>query len=81
MSTVQSGPRRRVVRRARPTLDVAWDTALSELPPEIRPMVRRYAENMRDGQEIRSALSSQMTRHGLKWWTVDNIARDLAFSD
>jgi hypothetical protein len=64
----------------RPTIDVAYDRALSELPPEIRPLVVvRYADNMREGQEIRAALGTALTRHDLRWWKVDNIARGLNF--
>jgi len=67
-----------VGRRARPALDRAYDTALAELPDEIRPLVVEYAENVRQGQEIRSSLSTVMTSHGLRWTTVDDIARSLS---
>ena len=77
--TVQRpGSGRRVVRRrARPALDQAIDTALADLPPAIRPLVIRYADNMRQGQEIRSALSSEMTSLGLRWRDIDSVASAL----
>jgi hypothetical protein len=77
MSTVSTTTRRRVVRRARPALDQAWDTALSSLPPEMRPLVRRYVENLKDGLEIRLALSAEMTRANLRWHQVDSVIRPL----
>jgi hypothetical protein len=81
METVNSTvrPRRVVRRRAQPTLDRAWDTLLCDLPPGVRPYVRAYIENIRDGQEIRSQLSSALTTAGLRWYDVDNIAHKLAF--
>lgn len=39
--------RRTVRRRARPTLDTAYETALSELPPEIRPTMIAYVDAKR----------------------------------
>jgi hypothetical protein len=42
-------------------LDNAWDTALSELPVELRQLARQYAEKVRQGQEIGLALTSAMT--------------------
>jgi hypothetical protein len=80
-STV-SQPRsgRRVVRRTGPTIDRACETALSELPAEIRTLVVRYADSMRESQEIRSALGTALTRHNLRWWDVDDIARQISFS-
>lgn len=54
--------------------------ALSELPPEIRPLVRQYAENMQDGAEIRSKLGSAMTTAGLRWHQVDRLAHELAYA-
>lgn len=71
-------PRRVVRRRARPTVDLAYETALTELPPELRPLVIQYAENMRQGQEIRSSLSRAMTRHGFRWWQIEKAARSLS---
>lgn len=78
-STVRpTGPRRRVVRRrARPTLDQACDVALAELPIELRPLAIQYADNIRQGQEIRSALSTAMTRAGYRWHQVDAVVRPL----
>jgi hypothetical protein len=80
-TTVQPGRTRRVVRRrARPALDAAYDVALSELPPEIRPLVRRYAETMAEGQQIRSDLTmAKVPYPALKWTDIDAIARALAF--
>jgi hypothetical protein len=60
MTTVSH--RRVVRRRARPTLDVAYEVALAGLEPELRPLVIRYVDNMREGQQIRSALCTAMTR-------------------
>ena len=69
---------RRTTRRS--ALDKAYDIALADIPPEIRPLLAAYAENMRQGQEIRSALSNAMARSGgVKWLTVDAAARELAF--
>lgn len=50
-STVRPPGSRRVVRRRRATLDAAYDVALAELPPELRPLVIRCVENMLAGQE------------------------------
>lgn len=77
-STV-SPPRsgRRVVRRSRPTLDQAYDAALSELPVSIRGLVIKYADNIRDGAEIRSELCTAMTAAKLSWLDVDRAARQL----
>jgi hypothetical protein len=74
VNTVNSTVRpagRRVVRRKQPALEDAWDAALSELPPEIRPLVQQYAENVRQGQEIRSELSTVLTRNRMRWRDVD----------
>ena len=70
---------RLVRRRARPALDDAWETALSELPPEVRPLLRAWVEARRAEFDARSALSSEMTGHGLRWREVDKVARELAF--
>ncbi len=80
-STVRpAGSGWRVVRRrARSALDEAVDAALLELPVELRPLVVRYAENMRQGQQIRSELSSEMTRGGLRWRDVDRFAHELVY--
>ncbi len=78
MTTVSvTVPRRRVVRRARPTLEQAWDVVLAELPIELRPLVRRYAENMREGQQIRAELGTAMTRNGTRWLDVDRLVQSL----
>jgi hypothetical protein len=60
MATVTSRHRsRRVVRRrAQAALDRSYDAVLAELPVEVRPLVRAYANNLRQGMEIRSALSA-----------------------
>jgi hypothetical protein len=71
---------RRVVRRARPTLNQAHDEALSGLPPEVRPAVIAYADAKRAEFEARSALSGEMIRHGLHWYEVDCLAQKLAFA-
>jgi hypothetical protein len=77
-STVRpAGSGRRVVRRKRPALDSAYDVALCGLPVELRPLVRRYVENMRQGQEIRSELSTAMSACGLRWRDVDRAACQL----
>ena len=72
-------PSRRIVRRrARPTFAQAYDIALAELPIEIRPLVIRYIDNMREGQEIRLALSTDMTRiGGVRWYDIDGAVRSL----
>lgn len=71
----------RVVRRPRPTVDQAWATVLADLPAEVQPAMRRYAEAMRAEFDARSALSSLMTRHGLKWHQIDRLAHTLAYPD
>jgi hypothetical protein len=68
-----------VVRRRRATLDQVWATVLSDLPPALHPLVIRYVENMREGQEIRSELSTALTQNHLRWTDVDKIGRMLAF--
>ena len=70
---------RRVVQRKRPALDEAVDVALGELPVELRPLIVRYAENMRQGKQIRCKLSSEMTRCGLRWRDVDRFAHELVY--
>jgi hypothetical protein len=57
--------------------DQAWDTALSEVPPALRPLARKYVENMKDGLEIRLALSTEMTRAGYRWHQLDAAIRPL----
>jgi hypothetical protein len=66
--------RRAVRRRARPTIDAAYEKALAEL----RPLLPRYVDNIREGQEIRSALCTVMTRTGMRCYDVDRIARSLS---
>jgi hypothetical protein len=56
---------------------VAYDTALSELPLEVRPAVRAYAEARRAEYEARSALSDLMITHRLRWLDVERLARTL----
>lgn len=70
---------RRVVRRRRPALDAAYDVALSELPPELRPAMVAYVTAKRHEYEARLVLSTAMTRHGVRWHQVDDIARHLAY--
>lgn len=79
-TTLSYQPRRRVVRRARPTLDTAMDAALSDLPPEIRPLVADYARNMADAQRLRSELGTVMTRCGVRWRDVDSVVRRIVFA-
>jgi hypothetical protein len=64
---------RRVVRRS--AIDQAADTALCELPAELRPLLFRYAENIRQGHQIRLELSTLMTRNGLRWSAIDAAVR------
>jgi hypothetical protein len=66
-----------VRRRAQPTLDRAYEIVLAEMPVELRPLIIRYVDNMREGIEIRSALTTAMTRANLRWTTVDQVARSL----
>ena len=83
LGTVQpSRPGRRVVRRrARPALEAAYTTVLGELPVAFHPVMIAYVEAKRAEFDARSALSSQMTLHGLRWHQIDRIARELAFTD
>ena len=39
--------------------------------------MRRYVENLKDGMEIRLALSTEMTRAGYRWRDVDALVRSL----
>lgn len=78
MNTVCQPRSRRVVRRrARPTLDAAIDTALAELPVELRPLAIQYVDNIRQGQEIRMALSTALTRTGCRWRQLDAAVQPL----
>jgi hypothetical protein len=65
MNTSTASPptsgRRVVRRRAQPTLDRAYEIVLAEMPVELRPLIIRYVDNMREGIEIRSALTTAMT--------------------
>jgi hypothetical protein len=63
----------RTVRRR----GTAQDPALAGLPAEVRPIVIRYAENLRQGQQIRSELGTAMTLCGLRWWEIDDLVRKL----
>jgi hypothetical protein len=66
-----------VRRRAQPTLDRAYEIVLAEMPVELSPLIIRYVDNMREGIEIRSTLTTAMTRANLRWTTVDQVARSL----
>jgi hypothetical protein len=83
MSTVQTSRsgRRQVVRRARPTLDQAWATALADLPAELHPAMIEYITTMRAAYDARSALSKLLTEHGVRWSAADRVAHAVAFSD
>lgn len=74
-----SRPTRRVVRDARQTLDAAWDVALAELPTELRPLVRKYAETNQAAYAARYELSTALTRSGsgIRWADVDRLVRSL----
>jgi hypothetical protein len=79
-STVQptrSG--RRVVRQARPALDDAINVVLAEFDPALRPAIIAYADAKRAEYEARSALSTEMTRHGVRWRAVDAITGKLVY--
>jgi hypothetical protein len=80
--TVSSAPsgRRVVRRRARPTFDKAWDIALAELPPEIRPAMRAYVEAKQAEFAARSALSTAMTGCGIRRYQVDRLAHELTYA-
>lgn len=82
MSTVtQARSGRRVVRRPKPTIDQAWTIALADFAPELHEPIRRYVENIRQGQEIRSELSTALPQHGLRWHDVSKITTKLAYSE
>jgi hypothetical protein len=76
--TANQPPRRRVVRR-RSTLERAYGTVLGDLPEELRPLVLAYVDNMREGQRVRSELTTALSRTGLRWRDVDTAARELAY--
>jgi hypothetical protein len=40
--------------------------------------VAEYARNMAEGQELRSQLTTVLTRHGLRWCQVDKVAHKIA---
>jgi hypothetical protein len=64
---------RRVARRARPTLDKAWSTALADLPPVLHEPVRRYIETARTAYEARQELTSALGGTGVRWRDVDRL--------
>jgi hypothetical protein len=65
----------RTVRRR----GTAQDTVLAGVPDELQPLLLRYADNLRQGHEIRSELSTVLTRCGLRWWEIDGVVQKLAF--
>jgi hypothetical protein len=75
-----AGSGRRVVRRRRPTLDEAYDVALSELPAELRQPMITYVAAKRAEFGARQTLSTLMPRHGCRWLEIDAIARDLTYA-
>ena len=68
---------RRVVRRARPALDVAYERALPDLPADLRLALQLRVEAHRGEQATRSALSGVMARHSYRWFEVERLARQL----
>jgi hypothetical protein len=64
-------------RRARPVLDKAIDTALADIPPEMRPAVIQLADSIRAQQGIRSQLSDLGSRFGIRWFTINAAAQRL----
>ena len=74
-----AGPGRRAVRRARPALDESIDVVLAEFDPALRPAIIAYADAKRAEYEARSALSTEMTRHGVRWRAVDAITGKLVY--
>lgn len=79
-STVKAHPSRRRVVQRRGTLDRAYDIALADLPPELRPAIITWIEARRTEYELRSALQTQMSRNNLRWGQVEKIGRELAYS-
>jgi hypothetical protein len=79
-STIQGSRsgHRRVVRRAKLTLDQAWATALSDLPPELHPLVRRHVEAMQAANKARGDLTQAMSHYGVRWRDVDRVTIRLA---
>jgi hypothetical protein len=77
-STVSYQSGRRVVRRrARPALDGAYDSALSELAPELRVALVHWVQARSAEQAARSALSTAMTTNGMRWLEAEHIARSI----
>jgi hypothetical protein len=72
---------RRVVRRARPTLDAAYDAALAELPPGMHPAMIAWLDARQTEYETRLALSTVMTTNSVRWHTVDRVARAVGLRD
>jgi hypothetical protein len=57
MSTSTAPPRsgRKVVRRrAQPTLGRAYEIVLAEMPIELRPLIIRYVDNMREPKRVKN---------------------------
>lgn len=73
--TPRSG--RRVVRRARPTIDRAWSTVLADFPPELHPAIRQYAEAMQAEFAARSALTTAKIPYHIEWYRIDQAVASL----
>ena len=50
-----------------------------DLPPEMRPAMGAYVDAKRAEFEARDALSTLATRHGVRWYQLNNLAQKLAF--
>jgi hypothetical protein len=68
---------RRVVRRARPTIDQASEQALPDLPPDLRVAIQLWVEARTNEWSARAAFSSVMTEHNYKWLEIEKLAREL----
>ena len=77
MITTTPRSSRREVRRSRPTIDQAWDIALAELPPDVRPAMIAYVEARQAEYGARLALGDKMIPHRLRWYDVDRLAHKL----
>lgn len=71
--------RRVVRRRARPAIDKALAVAFEGLPPDIWPELLAYADAKRAEYAGRQALSTAMTRHGVRWHQVNDTVRELVY--
>ena len=74
-------PARRVVRRARPAIDHAYEVIFGDLPPDpaLRQAILKYADGKRSEYEARQALAMELSRANLRWKDCDPIVSKLVY--